>query len=188
MRHEAPGRWRFAKAPAAFIVPELWYQQHFQAATLYFFDPTGRILVPEPVHLPEGDQLATFLVRALLMGPQSSLSQVARSFIPPGLSPAPSVTVSRQGVAQVTLKGPDPGPLPPKTTDLMLAQLAWTLRQEPSVKTFRSPSPAATSPTPRGARRSPSPATVATTPPTAWPAPSSTPCATAASCQGRLPA
>ncbi len=137
MRPEAPGRWRIAKAPDAFIVPELWYQQHFQAATLYFFDPTGRILVPEPVHLPEGDQLATFLVRALLMGPQSSLSQVARSFIPPGLSPAPSVTVSRQGVAQVTLKGPDPGPLPPKTTDLMLAQLAWTLRQEPSVKTFQ---------------------------------------------------
>ena len=136
---QAPGRWRIAKAPDAFIVPELWYQQHFQDATLYFFDPTGRILVPEPVHLPEaeGDQLPTLLVRALLMGPQPSLSQVARSFIPPGLSTAPGVTVSRQGVAQVTLKGPDPAPLPPKTTELMLAQLAWTLRQAPSVRAFQ---------------------------------------------------
>jgi hypothetical protein len=139
MRPEAPGRWRIAQAPDAFIVPELWYQQHFQDATLYFFDPTGRILVPEPVHMPEveGDQLPTLLVRALLMGPQSSLSQVARSFIPPGLSTAPGVTVSRQGVAQVTLKGPDPAPLPPKTTELMLAQLAWTLRQAPSVRAFQ---------------------------------------------------
>lgn len=135
MRPEAPGRWRIAKAPDAFIVPELWYQQHFQDATLYFFDPTARILVPEPVHLPEGDQLPTFLVRALLMGPQSSLSQVARSFIPPGLSAA-LLTVSPKGLAQVTLRGPDPGPLPRRTTELMLAQLAWTLRQDPSVTTF----------------------------------------------------
>ncbi len=137
MRPEAPGRWRIARAPDAFMVPELWYQQHFQDATLYFFDPTGRILVPEPVHLPEGDTLPTLLVRALLMGPQSSLSQVARSFIPPDLSIQVSVTVSAQGVAQVILRGPDPGPLPRKTTELMLAQLAWTLRQDPSVRAFQ---------------------------------------------------
>ena len=137
MRPEAPGRWRIARAPDAFMVPELWYQQHFQDATLYFFDPTGRILVPEPVHLPEGDQLPTLLVRALLLGPQSSLAQVSRSFIPPGLSTAVGVTVSRQGVAQVTLRGPDPGPLLPRTTELMLAQLAWTLQQDPSVRSFR---------------------------------------------------
>jgi len=136
MRPQAPGRWRIARAPDALIVPDVWYQQHFQPATLYFFDPTGRILVPEPVHLPEGDQLATFLVRSLLLGPPEALHQVARSFIPPGLSAGLSVTVSRSGVAQVTLRGVVPGALPRRTTELMLAQLAWTLRQEPSVKSF----------------------------------------------------
>jgi len=137
MRPTTSGEWRIARAPDAFIVPELWYQQHYQSATLYFFDPTGRILVPEPVHLPEGEQLPTNLVKSLLLGPPDSLREVERSFIPRGLSPAPSVTVSRQGVAQVTLKGPDPGPLPRKTTDLMLAQLAWTLRQVPGVTGFQ---------------------------------------------------
>jgi hypothetical protein len=136
MRPETAG-WRIARAPDAFIVPELWYQQHFQSATLYFFDPTGRILVPEPVHVPEGDQLPSILVRALLLGPPEALGQVARSFIPPGLSPQLSVTVTPKGVAEVTLKGGDPGPLPKRTTELMLAQLAWTLRQEPTIKAFQ---------------------------------------------------
>jgi hypothetical protein len=136
MRPISPGQWRIARAPDAFIVPEIWYQQHVQSATLYFFDPTGRILVPETVHLPE-DQLPTYLVRSLLLGPTDSLSEVERSFIPSGLSIAISVPVSREGVAQVTLKGPDPGSLSPKTTELMLAQFAWTLRQDPSVKSFQ---------------------------------------------------
>ena len=36
----------------------------------------------------------------------------------------------------MTLSGPDPGPLSRTATRLMLSQLAWTLRQDPTVKTF----------------------------------------------------
>ena len=43
---------------------------------------------------------------------------------------------SANGVAGVILSGPDPGPLSATTTRLMLGQLAWTLRQDPSVSTF----------------------------------------------------
>ena len=111
-----------------------FYEQHFQDATLYFFDPTGRILVPEPVHLPQGQQLITALVRALLLGPRRSLTGVVRTFIPPGLTAAPLVV--SQGRSPVTLRGPDPGPLQPQATRLMLTQLAWTLRQDPSVRSL----------------------------------------------------
>ena len=129
--------WRIAAAPDALIVPRTFYDQQYQDADLYFFDPSGRILVPEPVHVPQGPQLASSLVRALLHGPRASSSGVARSFIPPGLSLRLSVPVGTDGVADVNLKGPDPGPLTSRAVNLIVAQLAWTLRQDPEIISFR---------------------------------------------------
>ncbi len=128
-------QWRIARAPNALLVPRTFYERAFQDTALYYFDPSGRILVPEVVHMPQGPQLATSLVRALLLGPQAALVGVVRSFIPPGLTVTPIVTDN--GVAEVNLKGTDPGPLSRQTTRLMLAQLAWTLRQDPSIQTFQ---------------------------------------------------
>ena len=129
------GEWRIARAPSALVVPQTFYDQNFQDASLYFFDPSGRILVPEPVHVPQGAQLASALVRGLLRGPQPSLgSAVSRTFIPPGLEAQP-VAVDR-GVATVSLKGTDPGPLSQPVVQQILAQLAWTLRQDPSITAF----------------------------------------------------
>jgi hypothetical protein len=131
------GEWRIASAPNALILQRGFYEQHFtrDEASLYFVDPTGRILVPEPVHVPQGSQLASSLVRALLQPSRASLTGVERSFIPPGLSAGIAVPVDR-GVAQVGLTGTDPGPLSTETTHLMLAQLAWTLRQDTSIDAF----------------------------------------------------
>ena len=131
------GEWRIARVPDALIVPRTFYDQEYQEADVYFFDPSGRILVPEPVHVPEGSQLASALVRSLVRGPGPSLDGVVRSFLPPGLSPAVSVPVSAGGVADVSLNGPDPGPLSRTTTQQVLAQLAWTLGQDTSISSFR---------------------------------------------------
>ena len=131
------GEWRIARVPDALIVPRTFYDQQYQEAEVYFLDPSGRILVPEPVHVPEGSQLASALVRSLVRGPGPALKGVARSSLPPGLSPVVSVPVSAGGVAEVTLNGPDPGPLSRPTTQLILAQLAWTLGQDTSINSFR---------------------------------------------------
>ena len=69
-----------------------------------------------------------------MLGPGPSLADVVRTFVPSGLTAGPLV-VSKGSVA-VTLSGPDPGPLGRRVTRLMLSQLAWTLRQDPTVKTF----------------------------------------------------
>ncbi len=58
-----------------------------------------------------------------------------RTFLPPGLTVRLAVAVDRN-LAAVSLEGPDPGPLSPQTTLQMLAQLAWTLRQDPSITMF----------------------------------------------------
>jgi hypothetical protein len=128
--------WRIAVVPDALIVPRTFYdQQYTDDAQVYFFDPTGRILVPEPVHVPP--QLASSLVGILVRGPSPSLTGVARTFLPPGLEVDLSVPVSKGGMATVTLRGHDPGPIGPRTTRLIVAQLAWTLRQDPSITTFQ---------------------------------------------------
>lgn len=128
--------WRIAEAPNALVVPESWFEQRFRQVSLYFFDPTARILVPEPVFVPRGEQLATTLVNGLLRGPGPELARVSRSFIPPGLSFDLSVPVSADGVADLSLKG-DAGRQTPQAIELMVAQLAWTLRQEPSIRAVR---------------------------------------------------
>ena len=131
------GQWRIADAPDALIVPESWFEQVFRHVSLYYFDPAAQILVPEPVFVPVGQQqLATELTRAVLRGPSRRMDDVSRSFIPPGLDLFGSVTVSDEGVADLALRGYT-GELTPQASQLMLAQLAWTLRQDPTVSALR---------------------------------------------------
>jgi hypothetical protein len=130
------GEWRIARAPDALIVPDSWFEQRFRQVSLYFFDPSARILVPEPVFVPRGEQLATALTSALLRGPGPALEGVSRSFIPEGLSFGLSVPVSEEGIADLALRGFS-GRLTPDASEQMLAQLAWTLRQEPTIQSLR---------------------------------------------------
>jgi hypothetical protein len=139
MTHEN-GEWRIAAAPNEVFLQRDFYEQNYtsqdtsQSTSLYFFDPTGRILVPEPVHVPQGSQLATALVKGLLRGPSSG-GGISRSYFPRGLAVSLSVPVHKS-VAQVSLSGPSAAPFSPLTTQKMLAQLAWTLRQDPSITMF----------------------------------------------------
>ena len=130
------GEVRIAAAPNALIVPQSWFEQRFRQVSLYFFDPTAQILVPEPVFVPRGEQLATTLIRSLLRGPGPGMGQVSRSFIPPGLTFGLSVPVSADGVADIVLKG-EAGQQTAQAIELMLAQFAWALRQEPTIEKFR---------------------------------------------------
>ncbi len=130
------GEWRIDAAPDALIVPETWFARQFRQVSLYYFDPTGTILAPEPVYVPRGVQLASSLTQALIAGPGEGLDRVVQSFIPAGLKINLSVRVSRDGVAEIGLKG-DAGALTPQTVELMLVQLAWTLRQEPQIQALR---------------------------------------------------
>ncbi len=132
MRQEN-GEWRIAAAPNALLVPQTFYEQAFQDAALYYFDPSGRILVPEVVHMPQGQQLVTALVNALLLGPRTPPG-VARTFVPPRLTVSPLVVT--KGSVNVVLNGPDPGAFNRRTTRLILSQFSWTLRQDPTVRTF----------------------------------------------------
>lgn len=130
------GEYRIVDPMDALVVPATWFQQRYRQVSLYYFDPIAQILVPEPVFVPQGDQLATSLVAGLLEGPPPRARQVVRSFVPRGLAVGLSVPVDDRGVADINLVGDAPR-LTAEESELMLAQLAWTLRQDPSIKALR---------------------------------------------------
>jgi len=130
------GEWRISSAPNALVVPVSWFESRFTQASLYYFDPTAQVLVPTPVFIPRGDQFATALVRDLLRAPDPRLSGVVRTFLPTGVAEGLSVPVSSDGVAQVDLTG-DLGEQSSHSARLMLAQLAWTLRQDDQIHAIR---------------------------------------------------
>jgi hypothetical protein len=129
---EEDGEWRIDSVPDALIVPESWFEDWYQRVSLYFFDPTSEVLVPEPVFVPKGDQFASSLVRGLLAQPEGESREVARSYFPPGTNHGLSVPISDAGIAEVSLTG-DPDAVDEETAQRMLAQLVWTLRQEPRI-------------------------------------------------------
>jgi hypothetical protein len=133
------GQWRIASAPDALIVPISWFEARYTQLSLYFFDQTGRVLVPEPVFVPRGNQLATTLVRDLVAGPPAQLAGVVRSFLPIGVGEGLSVPVDARGTADIALTGGSDQPAQPtaQALTLLTAQLGWTLRQDPSVTSIR---------------------------------------------------
>ncbi len=130
------GEWRIANPPDALMIPRSHFESRYEQFFVYYFDPTGTVLVPEPTYLPHGEQAATQLVERLLKGPHPRLGEVLRSYIPGGTEHILSVPVSESGVAEVELNeqllrlGPD-------DREMALAQLAWTLRQTPGVESMR---------------------------------------------------
>ncbi|GAA1924394.1 LpqB family beta-propeller domain-containing protein [Nocardioides hwasunensis] len=125
------GEWRIDEVPDALIVPASWFDDWYQRVSLYYFDPTSEVLVPEPVHVPRGDQFASSLVRGLLAPVPTDDQDVVRTFFPPGTTQG--LMPVQSGIAQVSLSG-DPDAIDTEIGNRMLVQLAWTLRQDPDVK------------------------------------------------------
>ena len=63
------GQWRIDNPVNALVVPTSFFDRSFARFNLYFYDQTGRVLLPDPVFIPRGEQTATNLVRGLLAGP-----------------------------------------------------------------------------------------------------------------------
>lgn len=148
------GEFRIADPDDALVVPASWFRQRYRQVSLYYFDPLAQILVPEPVFVPRGAQLATSLVSGLLAGPPPLARGVVRSFLPQGLSVGLSVPVDDDGVAAISLVGEAPD-VTAEESRLILAQLAWTLRQDPAVDALRVTVDGEALPLPGGASQYP---------------------------------
>ena len=130
------GEWRVADPPDAMVLPLTHFESRYRRFAVYFADPTGTMLVPEPVYHPLDVQTPTLLVQALLSGPRGSERAVDRTYLPPATELVVSVPVDADGVAQVPLSADMLEMGRPELT-VAAAQLVWTLRQVPEVTAVR---------------------------------------------------
>jgi hypothetical protein len=133
---KTPGGWRIDKLPNGVFLDWQQFQDTYKRNTLYFADPTGQTVVPDPryVAVSDPDQLATELVSKLTAGPRPEMAATVRNLLGPPLKLRGPVTradggktgVGRgYGGARVDLEGLST--TDPHSRQLLAAQIIWTL-------------------------------------------------------------
>lgn len=130
------GEWRISNPQTGLLTTVKFFDDYFRPFDIFMFDRPGKRLVPDPVHLAVGDQLATALVTSLAQGPRESAGSAVRTYVPSASSLRPSVPVSRDGVADVDFST-DFGELTDAAKEHLAAQIVWTLRQVPDIAGVR---------------------------------------------------
>jgi hypothetical protein len=101
-------QWRISKAPPYLVLTSYSFQYDYQLRNLYFFDPTGSDLVPDPVYVPLQATTASLmdgLVYDLIHPPGDWLSRGATtSYFPRKTTTIGDVTLTG-GTAAVNLGG-----------------------------------------------------------------------------------
>jgi hypothetical protein len=130
------GGWRIDKLPNGVFLDWQQFQSTYKRYTLYFADPTGTTVVPDPryVAVSDPDQLATELVSKLVAGPRPELAKSVRNLLGPPLKlrgPVTRADGGKMGVgrgyggARIDLE--NLSTTDPHSRQLLAAQLIWTL-------------------------------------------------------------
>jgi hypothetical protein len=122
-------QWRIAKRPGELLLTSDSFNHDYQQRNLYFFDPSYRYLVPDPVYVPlqaSEEDLMNGLVNDLIRQPTDWLSNGAatRTRLPAGTRLA-GVTLDG-GLAAVNLTGTIVKAAPAVLAEVS-SQLLWTL-------------------------------------------------------------
>ncbi|VEG44345.1 sporulation/spore germination protein [Mycolicibacterium flavescens] len=128
--------WRIDKLPNGVFLDWQQFQATYRRNTLYFVDPTGSTVVPDPryVAVSDPDQLATELVSKLIAGPRPEMAKTVRNLLEPPLKlrgPVTRADGGKMGVgrgyggAKIDLD--NLSTTDPHSRQLLAAQLIWTL-------------------------------------------------------------
>jgi hypothetical protein len=129
------GGWRIDRLPNGLFLDWQQFQTTYKRHTLYFADPTGRTVVPDPryVAVSDPDQLPTELMSKLIAGPRPEMTNSVRNLLGLPLKLRGPVTradggktgVGRgYGGARVELEGL--ATTDPHSRQLVAAQIIWT--------------------------------------------------------------
>ncbi|HEX7322891.1 MAG TPA: MtrAB system accessory lipoprotein LpqB [Mycobacterium sp.] len=130
------GGWRIDRVPNGVFLDWQQFQATYKRHTLYFVDPTGKTMVPDPryVAVSDPDQLATELVSKLIAGARPEMVNSVRNLLAPPLRLRGPVTRADGGSSGVgrgyggarvdfdRLSTTDPN-----SRQLLAAQIIWTL-------------------------------------------------------------
>ncbi|MGU3500240.1 MtrAB system accessory lipoprotein LpqB [Mycobacterium sp. C31M] len=130
------GGWRIDKLPNGVFLDWQQFQQTYRRHTLYFTDPTGNTVVPDPryVAVADSDQLATELMSKLITGPRPEMAHTVRNLLAAPMrlrGPVTRADGSKTGIgrgyggARIDLE--NLSTTDPHTRQLLAAQIIWTL-------------------------------------------------------------
>ena len=129
-------QWRISDPPDQLLISEIDFELQYESYNRYYFEPTYKVLVPDPIHIRTADQdvLAARLVHSLLSGPTDWLAPAVVPVLPGGIqcesdpeTCARDVTIEG-GVATVKLTNGGEG-LSAEDRGHLLAQVVWTLNE-----------------------------------------------------------
>ena len=119
------GEWRIGDPPDGLLLAEPDFARTYDQLDVYFLDPTGTRVVPDPRYLVKGSAQPSQLVERLLAGPSPALNAAVVNALSGGQLRS-NVSVDAQ-TATVDVTGL---PAPSETAAAGLsAQLTWTLSQ-----------------------------------------------------------
>lgn len=128
------GEWRIDDMPQGVIMDRAQFLNTYQRKSLYFVDPAGTTVVPDPRWVfAEPDQMASQLIGLLIEGPREPLAAAVRNELEGASLRGPitkadgrtaGVGVGLGGV-RIDLQGL--GPMDSQSKSLLAAQIVWTL-------------------------------------------------------------
>jgi hypothetical protein len=130
------GQWRISNPQDGLLVNRKFFTDYFRPFNIFMFDRPGKRLVPVPVYVAVGDQLATALVTSLARGPAPDPDGTMRSYVPELKTLRPSVPLTNDGITDVGFDE-EFGNLTKFAQNHLAAQIVWTLRQVPDISAVR---------------------------------------------------
>jgi hypothetical protein len=129
------GQWRISNPPGYRMLTGTEFPQFYKAQDLYFFDLSGRVLVPDSVFVPQGASsqvLVNNLVTALIQGSKTTwLGTATATAFPEASSKFPKGTtilgVAVYGATAVVNLGGAMAGASTQVREQVSAQLVWTL-------------------------------------------------------------
>jgi hypothetical protein len=122
--------WRIDHPPPGVLLANLDFTREYvsvdEPIDLYFFDPSFRVLVPDPIYLPKRADLLTAVTEAVLRGPADPLADAVGSAVPTGTRLASRPVTAVNGQITVRLDRTAAG-LDDAQRRLLTAQLVWSL-------------------------------------------------------------
>jgi hypothetical protein len=128
--------WRINRLPNGVFLDWQQFQAAYKRYTLYFVDPTGKTVVPDPryVAVSEPDRLATELVNKLIAGPRPEMEKAVKNLLGPPLKlrgPVTRADGGKTGVGRgyggVRVDLENLTTTDPASRLLAAAQLIWTM-------------------------------------------------------------
>ena len=123
---QVEGQWRIAAAPNGIVLADTAFVQVFASYALYFFDPSGRYLVPDLRWFPARQSTPGLVVSALLAGPDDWIKHAVVTDFPAGTTLGSRSVVVTGGRAAVDLS-PEVASASPAELGRMRQQIVATL-------------------------------------------------------------